>query len=56
MSGKDKLNIIGVTTLHERGQIVIPAKIRRELKFDKKDVIHVYLDKKHKLIILKKVN
>ena len=45
----DKPQIWGVTTVGERGQVVIPAKAREELKLEKGDQL-VVISKGKKLI------
>jgi len=45
--------LIGITSLGERGQIVIPAEIRDELKLKKGDKLFVFAKHKHFIGIVK---
>ncbi|MGA2667262.1 MAG: AbrB/MazE/SpoVT family DNA-binding domain-containing protein [Patescibacteria group bacterium] len=45
--------LIGITSMGERGQVVIPAKIRDELKLDKGDKLLVFARHRHSIGIVK---
>lgn len=49
----DHEKLMGITSLGERGQVVIPANIREELKLEKGDKLVVFAKHRHFIGIVK---
>jgi len=53
MARTNHINIGGTTKLGKRGQVVIPADIRREMKLKKGDHLLVFYKKNHLVGLIK---